>query len=202
MAQACALLDVGRGSYYRAQAPREAEAGEGATADPDPGEAAWVAAIEEIIAEFPGYGYPRMTQPRQRAGWEVHHQRMYRVMGDAALLQRGKRERRVRTTQSDPELPVYPHLLADRGWRRLTRPDEAWGADLTYVRLGEEFCYLAVLLDLYTRRVVGWQVAADLSTEGRWERWSRRCRSGSRRRGGSITRIGGRYTRARNTCGA
>ncbi len=131
------------------------------------GEAAWVAAIEAIIADFPGYGYPRVTKQRQRTGWEVHHQRIYRVMGDAALLHRQPRERRVRTTQSDhPELPVYPNLLADRGWRRLTRPDEAWGADLTYVRLGEEFCYLAVLLDLYTRRVVGWQVAADLSTEG------------------------------------
>ncbi len=156
----------GRGAYHRAQAPREAEAGEGATADPDPGEAAWVAAIEAIIAELPGYGYPRVTKQRQRTGWEVKHQRIYRVMGDAALLQRGKRERRVRTTQSDPELPVYPNLLADRGWRRLTRPDEAWGADLTYVRLGEEFCYLAVLMDLDTRRVVGWQVAADLGAAG------------------------------------
>lgn len=168
MAQACALLDVGRGAYYRAQAPQAAgapETGRGAEATaPEAG--ALVAAIEEILTEFPGYGYPRVTKQLQRVGWEVNHKRIYRVMGDAALLQRGKRERRVRTTQSDPELPVYPHLLADRGWRRLTRPDEAWGADLTYVRLGQEFCYLAVLLDLYTRRVVGWQVAADLGTEG------------------------------------
>ncbi len=61
-------------------------------------------------------------------------------MGGAAWRQRQPRERRVRTTESDPGLPVYPNLLADCGWRRMARPEEAWGADLTHVRLGEEFC--------------------------------------------------------------
>ena len=56
----------------------------------------------------------------------------------------------------------YPALLADCGWRRLTAPDQAWAADLTYVRLGAGFCYLAVILDAFSRRVLGWNLSPNL----------------------------------------
>ena len=72
----------------------------------------------------------------------------------------------MRTTNSEHGWPIYPNLLPERGWRQLTRPDQAWGADLTYVRLGAGFCYLAVLLDLFSRRIVGWSLSESLEADG------------------------------------
>jgi transposase InsO family protein len=160
VAQACALLGLGRGSYYRRRA-----APVGARPAPDREEVALRAAIEQVVLAFPGYGYPRVTRQLQRDGWAVNHKRVYRLMRAAGLLQPRKRGQ-VRTTDSEHGWPIYPNLLPECGWRQLTRPDEAWGADLTYVRLGQEFCYLAVLLDLFSRRIVGWNLSESLEAEG------------------------------------
>jgi transposase InsO family protein len=119
-------------------------------------------AIEGVIETFPGYGYRRVAKELQRDGWRVNHKRVHRVMGAAGLLHRRKR-RFVRTTDSNHCLPIFPNLLADCGWRRLTAPDQAWAADLTYVRLGEGFCYLAVILDAFSRRVLGWNLSPNLN---------------------------------------
>jgi putative transposase len=160
LTQACALLELGRGSYYR----HGASVGHYAsTADND--EMALRGAIEQVVLAFPGYGYPRVTRQLQRDGWSVNHKRVYRLMREAGLLQ-GRSRRQVRTTNSEHGWPIFPNLLPDCGWRRLTRPNEAWGADLTYVRLGEGFCYLAVLLDLFSRRIVGWQLSESLVAQG------------------------------------
>jgi putative transposase len=158
LAQACAVLAIGRGSYYRKQ-------GEPCPAAAAPAELALRAAIEQVVLTFPGYGYPRVTRQLQRDGWGVNHKRVYRLMREAGLLQERKRGA-VRTTDSEHGWPIYPNLLPERGWRQLTRPDEAWGADLTYVRLGGGFCYLAVLLDLFSRRIVGWNLSESLEAEG------------------------------------
>jgi putative transposase len=158
--QACALLEMGRGSFYRPGAGERCS-----THAPQGEEAALLAAMERIVLEFPGYGYPRVTRQLQREGFWVNHKRVYRLMQKAQLLQRRKRGQ-IRTTNSEHGWPIYPNLLAECGWRTLTRPDEAWGADLTYVRLGEGFCYLAVLLDLFSRRIVGWDLSESLEAEG------------------------------------
>jgi transposase InsO family protein len=123
------------------------------------------AAVEALVLAHPGYGRPRVTRHLRREGWRVNPKRIYRVLREGGWWQVRKR-RRVRTTNSEHAYRRYPNLLANCGWRGLTRPDEAWGADLTYVRLGDGFCYLAVVLDLYSRKVVGWDLARSLEADG------------------------------------
>jgi len=160
LADACALLSVGRGSYYRRGAEGKPSLGEPTSED-----VTLLAAIEQVVLSFPGYGYPRVTRQLQREGFGVNHKRVYRLMRNAGLLH-GRKRGQVRTTNSEHGWPIYPNLLQNSGWRALTRPDEAWGADLTYVRLGEGFCYLSVLLDLFSRRIVGWNLSTSLEGQG------------------------------------
>lgn len=166
LTQACALLEVPRGSFYRAQQRAAASPRTDPRSKRDPeGDMELRTAVEALILAHPDYGYPRVTVHLQHTGWVVNHKRVYRVMREAGLLQRRQR-RTVRTTDSEHGWPCYPNLLADCGWRNLTAPNQAWGADLTYVRLREGFCYLAVLLDLFSRRIVGWNVGESLEACG------------------------------------
>ena len=163
LSDACALLDLGRGSYYRAcsrQASERAPSGRPCVEDP-----LLEAALEEALAEFPSYGYPRATAHLQRAGFRVNRKRIYRLLGEGGLLHPRAR-RTVRTTNSQHGFAIYPNLLPDCGWRTLTAPNQAWGADLTYLRLGAGFCYLAVLLDLFSRRILGWHLSQSLAANG------------------------------------
>jgi transposase InsO family protein len=148
LARACQLLGLNRGSYYRV---REEPAPSGDTR-------ALRQAIEQVVLEFPGYGYRRVTKCLQRDGWSVNHKRVLRIMREESLLCQLKR-RWVRTTDSKHGLTVYPNLLEQAGWQSLTGIDQAWVADLTYIRLPEGFCYLAAILDAYSRKVVGWALS-------------------------------------------
>jgi transposase InsO family protein len=163
LADACGVLGLGRGSYYRAAAQLAPPRPPGRRAADDEG--ALLTAMEEVVLAYPGYGYPRVTAHLRREGWAVNRKRVYRLMRTAGWLH-GRRRGRVRTTDSEHGFPIYPNLLADCGWRALTAPNQAWGADLTYVRLGEGFCYLAVLLDLFSRRIVGWNLSQSLEADG------------------------------------
>ena len=154
----CALLAINRGSYYRERAA------------PGPTAAAEVAArrhqelieaLDRIVLEFPGYGYRRVTAQLHREGWEVNHKLVLKLMRQESLLCRLKR-RWVRTTDSEHGLRTYPNLLAACGWRTLTTVNQAWMADITYIRLPQGFAYLAALLDGYSRKVVGWQLGRDI----------------------------------------
>ena len=156
--RACALLAVSRSEYYQDRRPVVVPAG-------PTWEQQLHAAIEAIVLEWPRYGYRRVTAQLQRDGWEVNHKRVLRLMQQEGWLCRNRR-RGVRTTDSEHGLGAYPNLLANRGWQRLTAPNQAWVADLTYIRLSREFCYLAVVLDAFSRRVVGWNLARSL--EGRF----------------------------------
>lgn len=144
MERACQLLGASRASYYRPVGERDEAAA-----------SALRAAIEGIVAEFAGYGYRRVTAQLHREGWGVNHKRVLQIMREESLLCQLQR-RWVRTTNSEHGLGVYPNLLFDCGWRRLTGINQAWVADLTYIRLLTGFCYLAAILDAYSRRVVGW----------------------------------------------
>jgi putative transposase len=108
-------------------------------------------AIERIVLEFPGYGYRRVAAELHRRGFEVNHKRVLRVMRQESLLCQIRR-RFVPTTNSAHSLRIYPNLIKDTFLDRL---DQAWIADITYVRLPEAFCYLAAILDAYSRRCVG-----------------------------------------------
>ena len=151
LARACQLLGLNRGSYYRIRA------------EPGPATEALALrqAIEQVVLEFPAYGYRRVTKALQREGWDVNHKRVLRLMREESLLCQLKR-RWVRTTDSEHGLTVYPNRLKQAGWRLLTGINQAWVADLTYIRLPEGFCYLAAILDAYSRKVVGWQLAQTL----------------------------------------
>lgn len=163
-ARACALLGLNRGSSYRVQS---VSGGLAAPSPPEPvrsaSEAGLREAVEAVALSFPGYGYRRVTEHLQREGWTVNHKRIRRLMAQWGLLRRRKR-RWVRTTNSEHELPIFPNLLEAQGWRGATGPDQIWAADLTYIRLGDGFCYLAVLLDAFTRRIVGWALSRSLET--------------------------------------
>jgi len=153
---ACAVLEVNRGSYYRSGPEARA-------ARPCP-DVALREAIEQVVLEFPGYGYRRVTAHLRRAGRTVNRKRVLRVMREESLLCQLKR-RWTRTTDSEHGLRVYSNLLSDCGWRTLTGLDQAWVADLTYIRLPAGFCYLAAILDAFSRRVVGWALSRRIDAE-------------------------------------
>jgi putative transposase len=119
------------------------------------------AQIQELAVEMPAYGYRRITHELQRRGVTVNHKRVLRLMREDNLLCLRKRGF-VRTTDSTHALLVYPNLLPELA---LTGLDQLWAADITYIRLPQEFVYLAVLLDAYSRRCIGWALDRYLEAE-------------------------------------
>ncbi len=147
--QLCALLGVSRSWYYAVQAVA-----------PEERDVALRAAIEEIVLEFPGYGYRRVTQALRRDGWTVNHKRVLRIMRAESLLCQLQR-RWVPTTDSGHRLATYPNLLLGT---TVTRLNQVWVADLTYIRLPHGFAYLAAILDAYSRKVIGWALSRWIDT--------------------------------------
>lgn len=109
-------------------------------------------AIQRIALAWPSYGRPRITEELRRQGWQVNPKRVYRLMREDNLLCVRKRKFVV-TTDSNHGRKIYPNLARDLV---LTGVDQLWVADITYIRLAEEFVYLAVVLDAFSRRVIGW----------------------------------------------
>jgi putative transposase len=158
--RACVLLEINRGSFYRAAA--FAVPGSAAPAPArEPEALALRAGIEAVVLAFPGYGYRRVTHHLQREGWAVNHKRVLRVMRQESLLCQIKR-RWVKTTDSEHGLRVYPNLLREG---RPAGLDAVWVADITYIRLPEQFVYLATLMDAFSRRVVGWCLSREIDRQ-------------------------------------
>jgi putative transposase len=105
-----------------------------------------------VLAHRRNYGYRRVARELRNQGWAVNHKRVARLMAEDNLLCL-RRRRFVRTTDSSHPLRVYLNLGARM---ELTGIDQLWVADITYIRLAEEFLYLAVVLDAFSRRVLGW----------------------------------------------
>jgi len=142
---------VSRSGYYRYLKPRREKEGEMDLRD----------AIQKVALEMPVYGYRRVTADLRRRGWGVNHKRVRRLMKEDNLLSLRKRKF-VRTTETDSSLPVYPNLANEM---KLSGVNQLWVADITYIRLKLEFVYLAVILDAYSRKVIGWAVAKTLEGE-------------------------------------
>lgn len=143
----CAVLGCSRSSiYYQAQ---------------EAGEAALRAAIERLAAEWVTYGYRRITKMLQRQGWTVNHKRVQRLMREMGLLQK-RRRYKPRTTDSQHSYGRYPNRVQALA---ITEPDQVWVADITYVRLGSGHVYLAVIMDVYTRALRGWQLSRNLDAQ-------------------------------------
>lgn len=115
-------------------------------------------AIQKIAVEWPSYGRPRITAELRHRGWKVNPKRVYRLMREDNLLCVRKRKFVV-TTDSNHARKIYPNLARDLV---LTATDQLWRADITYIRLRDEFVFLAVILDAYSRRVIGWALDRTL----------------------------------------
>jgi len=114
--------------------------------------------IEAICLEFPRYGYRRVTQQLRREERQVNHKKVLRLMRESDLLCRVKRKR-VKTTNSRHRFPRYPNLIKGM---RISRLNQVWLSDITYIRIQTGFVYLAAILDACSRRVVGYAVSAGL----------------------------------------
>jgi putative transposase len=120
-----------------------------------------VAAAEQILLRFPCYGYRELSKAPARQGHPIGEhvtRRLLRQLG----MSRSVRQVRIQTTDSHRAHPRYPNRIKGL---KLSAPDQVWVADITYIRLGWRFIYLAVILDVYTRAVRGWALSRSLSQQ-------------------------------------
>lgn len=115
--------------------------------------------VQTISLQWPGYGYRRVKEELQRHGRLMNHKPLQRLRREENL-QCVRRRAYVRTTDSNHGLRVYPNLA---GKMVLSDINQLWVADITYIRLRTEFVYLAVILDAYSRRVIGWELSNSMS---------------------------------------
>lgn len=143
----CQVFEINRSSfYYRAAEKSEDEIKH---------------TIATLAAEHPTYGYRRITAMLQRQGQGVNNKRVLRLMRELNLV--GKRpKRRCRTTNSNHPFKRHPNRVEGLS---IERPNQVWVGDITYIKLGCEFVYLAVLMDVFTRSIRGWQLGRSLETD-------------------------------------
>jgi putative transposase len=119
-----------------------------------------ISRIEAIIEEFPGYGYRRVTRELHRRGITVNHKKILRIMRQRGLLRKTKR-RWIKTTDSNHSQRIYPNLIKNL---IVTGPNQVWAADITYIGIRNAFVYLAVILDLFARRAIGYALSRYIDT--------------------------------------
>jgi len=117
--------------------------------------------ISAVYAEHRGaYGWPRIWRELVKCGIRVGKQRVQRLMQQHGIRARGKRRFRVVTTDSRHDLPIAPNLL-NRNFTPAA-PNQVWSGDITYIATEEGWLFLAVVIDLFSRKVVGWSMRPDL----------------------------------------
>lgn len=117
--------------------------------------------IHAIAIDFPRYGYRRITIELHRRGFEVNHKVVYELMRIDNLLCI-KKQFVPKTTDSEHNLPVYPNLARDIV---IVGINQLWAADITYIRLVREFIYLAVIIDVFSRKCIGWKLGRDIDAK-------------------------------------
>lgn len=142
----CEVLEVAPSTYYyQPQALDELDLRE---------------AVETVAVEYPRYGSRRITAELRRRGWKINRKHIQRVMQEENLLVAVRRY--CRTTMSQHAYGRYPNLVKHL---EIVRPDQVWCADLTYIHLPKQFVYLAVLMDIFTRSIRGWELAGNMLEE-------------------------------------
>lgn len=116
--------------------------------------------IHNITLEFPKYGYRRVTHALKRQGEEVNHKRILRLMREEKLLVRRKKVT-PKTTQSNHNFPRCKNLAKEI---TVISPNQVWVSDITYISLEGEFVYLALIMDLFSRMIIGWDLSRDVDT--------------------------------------
>ena len=150
MSQMCEASQVSRAGYYRFVTRQEVD-----------GDVDLRDNIQRIAIEMPSYGYRRVCAELKRRKQSVNHKRVLRIMREDNLLCL-RRRKFVRTTDSRHDFRVYPNLAKKMA---PTGTDQLWVADITYIRLLREFVYLAVILDAFSRRVIGWELGRTMEGE-------------------------------------
>jgi len=145
----CSLAGVSRASFYR----------DWASTAPGREETELRDVIQRAVLASKHYGYRRITAELRRQGWAVNHKRVLRIMREDNLLCLRRAAFKPATTDSDHAWRIWPNLARKVVPMAINR---LWVADITYVRLAEEFVYLAVILDAFSRRVVGWALEDHL----------------------------------------
>ncbi len=143
----CEALDVHRSSLYHEPRPDE--------------DRPLREALSELAGQWPTYGYRRLTVMLRRQGHPVNAKRVRRLMGEMGLCGEPP-PRRPRTTDSVHGFPRFPNLVESL---EVVRPDQVWVSDITYIRLKKEFIYLAVLMDVFSRSIRGWNLGRGLEQE-------------------------------------
>ena len=146
----CRAVGLSRATCYRLRRSRPQETPSLALRD----------RLQRSALQWPTYGYRRLTHALRRGGVRVNHKHVRRLMREDNLLCL-RRRRVLRTTDSQHGLAVYPNLVPHLA---VTGLDQLWVADITYIRLQQEFVYLAVLLDACSRRCIGWALERSLET--------------------------------------
>jgi transposase InsO family protein len=147
--QMCQMLGISRSWLYEKPVPTEPT--QEATSLRD--------AIERLCLAFPGYGYRRVTAQLHRDGWAVNHKRVLNVMRGESLLCR--LQRAFVPPSPGSTRAAYPNLLP--GFV-VTKLNQVWVVDITYIRLPQGFVYLACVLDAFSRRCIGWHLSRDIDT--------------------------------------
>lgn len=144
--QACELTGLSRSSYYYHSKKAD--------------ESQLVADVKEVTGQHILYGTRRVRSQLRRSPYEYHinRKRIQRIMRQEGLLKPTKR-RRCRTTNSEHPYPRYPNLVKELV---IDRAEQVWVSDITYVRLGSGFVYLAVVMDVFTRLIRGWELRKTL----------------------------------------
>jgi putative transposase len=144
--EGCQLVDLPRSSYYYVSHK--------------PDESQLEQDLKTVAGQFPRYGSRRLFRQLRRApyGYSLGRYRMRRLMREHNLLQKVKRKQ-YKTTNSDHPYPRYANLVQDL---EITHPDQVWVCDITYIRLFQEFVFLAVVMDVFTRSIRGWNLSCSL----------------------------------------
>ncbi len=143
----CVPLGIASSSYYYRPAAHDDDL-------------ALLSRIEDVLVDYPTYGYRRVTAELGRRSSAVNRKRVLRVMEENDLIRQLRRT--PRTTDSRHGYPRYPNLVKGLA---IERPNPVWCADITYIRLERQFAYLAILLDIFTRAIRGWELRLYLDSE-------------------------------------
>ena len=148
---ACTVLEVSRSGFYKQKKLNPSCSDE----------TELHAAIQQICGEFVKYGYRRVTKELHRRGFEVNHKKIRRLMKEKHLFVKRKK-RMPKMTDSNHSFQRYPNLVENL---EVTRVNQVWVTDITYVVCGKIFLYLALIMDLFSRKIVGWELSRNVDTE-------------------------------------
>jgi putative transposase len=149
IAAMCRLTGVSRASFYRSVEQTEASEQECQLQD----------AVEKVALAWPAYGSRRVTAALQREGWQINRKHVQRIMREGSLLCLRQPTSWLVTTDSKHGLAVFPNLITGLD---VTAMNQLWVADITYIRLLQEFVFLAAILDAFSRRVIGWALERNM----------------------------------------